>query len=82
MKQELEKKVGHKQSKIEAKLSLIDRTKHSVFSQIDSFFNKIIDIAESRKQQLKNEYLQIEAKERSHFAKSLEKVGCDSGDLS
>ena len=60
---------------------MIDRTKQAVFSQIDSFFDQIIEIARERKEKLKNEYLQIETKERGHFAVSLEKVKFDSGDL-
>ena len=52
-----------------------------MFSQIDNFFNKIIEIAERRKEKLKAEYLLIEEKERSHFATSLDKIRQDSADL-
>ena len=36
---------------------MIDQTKQSVFAKIDSFFNRIIEIAEHRKEKLKTEYL-------------------------
>ena len=60
---------------------LIDKTKQSVFSKIDNFFNQIIQIAEQRKECLKQEYVVIEEKERGHFGDSLEKIRQDSADL-
>ena len=60
---------------------MIDRTKQSVFSKIDSFFNQIIQIAEQTKECLKQDYLQIEEKERGGFGVSLEKIRQDSADL-
>ena len=62
-------------------MQMIDRTKQSVFSKIDSFFNQIIQIAEQRKECLKQDYLQIEEKERGGFGVSLEKIRQDSADL-
>ena len=62
-------------------MSLIDKTKQSVFTKIDDFFNRIIQIAEQRKEKLKQEYLIIEEKERNHFAVSLDKVRQDGADL-
>ena len=61
---------------------MIDQTKQSVFAKIDSFFNRIIEIAEHRKEKLKTEYLSIEEKERATFATSLDKIRQDSADLS
>ena len=60
---------------------MIDKTKQSVFAKIDSFFNQIIQIAEQRKELLKNDYMLIEGKERSHFAVDLDKIKQDSADL-
>ena len=56
--------MAHNQAKIEEKLAQIDKAKGEVFAKIDNFFDKIIQIAQQRKVQLKDEYLQIEEKER------------------
>ena len=77
----LAKKVEQKQAKIEAKLCLIDKTKQDVFCKIDGFFNRIIEIAEQRKAQLKAEYLTIEEKERAYLASDLDKLRVDNSNL-
>ena len=81
MRGELQRKIDMKQAKIQQKLSLIDKTKQSVFTKIDNFFNQIIQIASQRKESLKQEYLQIEQKERSYFATGRAKLDEDSAAL-
>ena len=46
---QLSQKIERKQAKIEAQIAVIDRTRQTVFAQIDTFFNKIIEIAQQRK---------------------------------
>ena len=60
---------------------MMERTKQDVYGKIDNFFNKIIEIAELRKDQLKKEYQSIEDRERAHISGSMEKIRLESDTL-
>ena len=66
--------LGRKKDKSLGKIESINQHKEKTFDEIDSFFNEIIKKAEARRQKLKAEYLEIEAKERLRLEKARDKL--------